>query len=317
MLFKIKTFTIDSLRFAGRKIGLSSKNLHNFDVSGIDASDIILKRLSSTKPFLVSRIGATEFNCLSAGLNNSNSLQSIVDYIRGKIDNYFIGEKIIKQANLSAGIFPKEKRIIERFVDLTINDIKEIDILGIWLKEEYLLKEKIAHLTKIPLADIEPYYHKNPWSKGLQGKKVLVIHPFEKSIQQQFFKRKLLFTDPHILPDFELLTIKAVQTLAEEKSKFRNWFEALEHMKNQMDVVDYDVAIIGCGAYGLSLGAHAKRMGKQAIHMGGATQILFGIKGARWDNHPIISKLYNEHWVRPLDDETPGKKNAVEDGCYW
>jgi hypothetical protein len=151
----------------------------------------------------------------------------------------------------------------------------------------------------------------------LQGKKVLVIHPFEKSIQQQFFKRKLLFTDPHILPDFELLTIKAVQTLAEEKSKFRNWFEALEHMKNQMDVVDYDVAIIGCGAYGLSLGAHAKRMGKQAIHMGGATQILFGIKGARWDNHPIISKLYNEHWVRPLDDETPGKKNAVEDGCYW
>jgi hypothetical protein len=69
MLFKIKTFTIDSLRFAGRKIGLSSKNLHNFDVSGIDASDIILKRLSSTKPFLVSRIGATEFNCLSAGLN--------------------------------------------------------------------------------------------------------------------------------------------------------------------------------------------------------------------------------------------------------
>lgn len=34
-----------------------------------------------------------------------------------------------------------------------------------------------------------------------------------------------------------------------------------------MDAYDYDVAIIGCGAYGMHLAAHAKRKGKIAIHL--------------------------------------------------
>ena len=50
-------------------------------------------------------------------------------------------------------------------------------------------------------------------------------------------------------------------------------------MKSQMDQTDYDIALIGCGAYGFPLAAHAKRMGKQAIHMGGSLQLLFGIRG--------------------------------------
>ena len=41
--------------------------------------------------------------------------------------------------------------------------------------------------------------------------------------------------------------------------------------------------------------------------MSGATQLLFGIKGKRWDDHPVISKLYNPAWVRP--DETEGISN--------
>ena len=46
--------------------------------------------------------------------------------------------------------------------------------------------------------------------------------------------------------------------------------------------IDFDTAIIGCGAYGFPLAAKLKAAGKQAFHMGGATQLLFGIKGSRW-----------------------------------
>ena len=60
-----------------------------------------------------------------------------------------------------------------------------------------------------------------------------------------------------------------------------------------------------------------KRSGRKAVHLGGATQILFGIKGKRWDAHEVISGLYNEHWVRPSTDETPQRKNVVEGGTYW
>lgn len=46
-------------------------------------------------------------------------------------------------------------------------------------------------------------------------------------------------------------------------------------------------------------------------------QVLFGIKGRRWDSHPFISTLYNEFWVRPRQNETPEGAIMVEGGCYW
>ena len=88
-------------------------------------------------------------------------------------------------------------------------------------------------------------------------------------------------------------------------------------MKKQVDAMDFDIAILGCGAYGLPLAAHIKRIGKKAVHMGGASQILFGIRGKRWEDHPVISKLFNEHWARPDENETPTNSKNVEDGCYW
>lgn len=167
------------------------------------------------------------------------------------------------------------------------------------------------------LEDMEPYDYDKPWSMALSGKKVLVVHPFAKSIELQYAKRKLLWDNQNVLPDFELKTIKAIQTIAGEKSSFNNWFEALDYIKKRMDETDYDVAIIGCGAYGFHLAAHAKRTGHVAIHLGGATQILFGIKGKRWENIPEVSKFFNEHWVNPLPEETPMNKDKVEGGCYW
>ena len=135
--------------------------------------------------------------------------------------------------------------------------------------------------------------------------------------KKQYQNRRYLWQNPDVLPDFELKTIKAVQTIAGETSEFNTWFDALHYMEQQMDALDYDVAIIGCGAYGFSLAAHAKRMGKKAIHLGGATQILFGIKGKRWDDLPAVNKFYNEYWVYPSADETPKHKDRVEGGCYW
>ena len=81
--------------------------------------------------------------------------------------------------------------------------------------------------------------------------------------------------------------------------------------------IDFDVALIGCGAYGMPLAANLKKAGKQAIHMGGVLQIMFGIKGKRWDSDPIVSKLYNASWIRPSDSEKPGIANKIEGGCYW
>ena len=84
--------------------------------------------------------------------------------------------------------------------------------------------------------------------------------------------------------------------------------------------IEFDIAIIGCGAYGLPLAAKIKKSGKQAIHLAGATQLLFGIKGKRWEENADFSyvrKWFNEEWVYPSDEDKLENGNCVEGGCYW
>jgi hypothetical protein len=93
-------------------------------------------------------------------------------------------------------------------------------------------------------------------------------------------------------------------------------------MKAQIDSHDYDVCLIGAGAYGFPLAAHVKRMGKKGFHMGGSLQLLFGIIGKRWESAEYndtynYSRLINEHWVRPGDSEKPDGAQKVEGACYW
>ena len=76
-------------------------------------------------------------------------------------------------------------------------------------------------------------------------------------------------------------------------------------MKDEISNKKFDIALIGCGAYGLPLAGHVKRLGKIGIHMGGCLQLLFGIKGKRWDNNPSVNKFYNDNWVRPSNNDIP------------
>lgn len=249
-----------------------------------------------------------------------NELITTVECIRAELQ----GKKIIsdKTINLmcnNAGFFPPTSDKLIEFSHMMRDVLCDVDLLGVWnnKQEDLVVKEYMANSELCELRGLEPYYFEDAWSKALAGKKVLVIHPFSNSIEYQFKQKEKVYPS-NILPDFTLITQRAIQTAAGEKdSRFTDWFEALEYMYNEAMKIDFDIAIIGCGAYGLPLAVKLKQSGKKAIHMGGATQILFGIKGKRWDNHPIISKLYNESWIRPLDDERPQGSKNIENGCYW
>ncbi|MGH8020715.1 MAG: hypothetical protein ACREIA_21005, partial [Opitutaceae bacterium] len=107
------------------------------------------------------------------------------------------------------------------------------------------------------------------------------------------------------------------QSLARNRIGFRTWFEAFDDLRDRVAATSFDVALVACGAYGLPLAAAIKRMGRQAIHLGGSLQLMFGIRGRRWDAWPSISSLLNEHWTAPLDTERPPRFWRVEGGCYW
>ena len=119
------------------------------------------------------------------------------------------------------------------------------------------------------------------------------------------------------MPDFELITYKTVQTNAGGECDYSNWFEALNGMFEEIKKINFDIAIVGCGSYGLPLAAKIRKLDKQVIHLAGATQILFGIRGARWDVRPEMQKYFNSYWVRPIESERPKNAKEVEGGCYW
>ena len=273
-----------------------------------EGNDLIAKRLATPEPVMIARIGKTELNCL-------------VNYlaIREK-GGHCYRKRVKKDMDIYSGFFPATDEMLNRFCEEFLGHLHQADVLGVWFNkgEDRICHAHCPDAHLVRLRSLEPYYHEQPWSAMLRDKKVLVIHPFQQTIISQYTNnRERLFADQAVMPPFHLETIRAVQSIAGTASNFATWFDAYDHMCREMESKDFDIAIIGAGAYGLPLAAHAKKLGKKAVHLGGATQILFGIKGKRWDNHEVISKLYNEHWVRPSTEETPDGSNSVEGGCYW
>ena len=196
----------------------------------------------------------------------------------------------------------------------------EVDVLGLMQcpYEKYVVKKFMPGAVFAGLTDLEPYYYTSPWTKYLEGKKVLVIHPFSKTITYQYTaNREKIFKDDKVLPEFSLRTIIPPQTLCGNTGGYSSWSDALKALKEQVYAQSFDVAIIGCGSYGLPIGAFIKEMGKISVHLGGATQILFGVRGGRWDSMPIFQNMMNEFWVRPSEEERPPNWKKAEGGCYF
>lgn len=287
------------------------------DLKGAEAGAAIEKELLAPKPSMICRFGSTELSSLLGYLAQRRgiepSLANHIRYITGAIPSYGIDEDNVWTMSNLSGFFPQDRALLTRFGDLMMEDIKLVDILGTWRREERFFAKELEHVIKVELPDLEPFLHETPWSRVLEGRTVLVVHPFERSVREQYARRELIFADKRVLPPFELKTVRAVQTVAGNPTSFGSWFDALDYMKDRISATEFDVAIIGCGAYGFPLAAHVKRMGKKAVHMGGATQLMFGIMGNRWEGH----KLINEHWIRPDESERPEKAGIVEGACYW
>lgn len=284
------------------------------------ASDLIRERLAGDTPTMVARFGSTELACILNHLaveRRASTFRKSIDYIRGRDEAFWWNPATTLAMCVNSGFFPRDPKRLARYAELTLADLPQLDVLGSWLPGERLLGDRLTAVAKVHLRDLVPYFHRDPWSEVLEGRTVLVIHPFERSIREQYVRRRELFADPRVLPDFELKTLRAVQSLAGTKTPFADWFEAYESMCERIDAIDFDVAIIGCGAYGFPLAAHVKRLGKHAVHLGGATQYLFGIRAKAADDNPKMRALYTDAWVRPRDDERPANYLDVEGGRYW
>jgi len=266
-----------------------------------EASDSIRADILSGKPFDVIRMGLSELQTISVYTHST------------RIPGSWIYGMWVSE------LFHSEQEL-QRFVDLYIEAYGSADYMANWYSfkgEENLLKKYAPQATYCSSLVVEPYYLANPWIDALSGKKVLVVNPFTDTIRSQYERRMDIYPNG-LLPEFDLRLVQSVwYNTKGGNDRFGSWFDALEYMKSKVAETDFDIALLGCGPFGTPLTSYIKSLGKQAIYIGGAVQILFGIRGSRWDSVPAISQMYNDAWVSPGSDNKPVTTEHLDNDCYW
>jgi hypothetical protein len=273
---------------------------------------IIESHLKNKIGLAIGKIGANELNFLWIYHN--------------KITNKEMTDAYSFNLATGAGVYPNNYEYLVSFMKNNYESImSQIDIYAKWNQnkefESNLVSSKNPFHLNVDLKSLEPYYFQESlWTTLLANKKVVIISPFTDSIKTQYNNRNLIWKDsflPQFTPIYLQFPLSYYLVAETNRSKYpKNSDELLSKFQRELDTLDFDIALIGAGVYGLPLAAHCKKLGKIGFHLGGATQILFGVKGMRWRNQNLEKANY-QYWIEPSKSETPEYKNLCEEGCYW
>ncbi len=284
------------------------------------SNDYIIKKLQSNKKFLISRMGAgAETNvvylCTIHGIDKIYTKQFYKLFIQLSIEN---------------GIYNLTKNSLSRYVKLYKETIEKSDSLAVFInlmvtQQKYFVENN--KLETLYSRVLEPFYcckdNIKPWSHYLLGKKVLIVNPFVDSFQQQLKNNFQIFKDPEkklFLDEQEFVFYKTYNTSA-GNALHENWEKTYDMMCDDISKLDFDIALLGCGGYGLPLSNYIhEKLDKSVIYIGGGLQLLFGVMGARWENVPMWKDIIKENqtkFIRPSKEEQIENKERVEGGCFW
>ena len=271
-----------------------------------EANLLLYNRLLQRVPLLAGKLGSVESRLLGEHRYGSGWPSRFSGRTR-------------RQAHQNAGIFPVDDRSLAAVAEELWTALHSIELLGCWpVDYQARLFMDIPQLPwRCEMPDLEPFGYGLPWSSALAGQRVLVLHPFVDSLRHQWSRREALFPDHPVLPDFEAHFLATPMTIQGAEYEFGSWTEALECTWERIQGLCFDVALIGGGAYSLPLAMRIRQMGRSAIHLGGALQLMFGVFGQRWERFASQRALFTAAWIRPLPSDRPANYQAVENGCYW
>jgi hypothetical protein len=290
-------------------------------LEGSNAFAKVRDELTGSSPAAIGKLGTIE-------------LELAYYRFKTKRDQRPIPEQLLVPLCRNAGMFPPTQETALKIADELLKSLLFFTTTSPWwaVSQSLELYNTLSRSANfVALQALECFLSPNPdhwWtSKIPSNTKVLVISPFSSSIERQIPNLdKIWVARPGLWnPTTQFKTIKfplsyGTQSKEIQKEMTDRWSDSLGLLawaKEQMDSIDYDIVMIGAGIYSLPLMAFAKQRGKKAIHLGGSTQLFFGIRGGRWDTMADFQSLFNEHWIRPALEERPVNYASVEKGCYW
>ena len=241
-----------------------------------------------------------------------------------------INEKYLNSSVNLNGIYSTTNDIskFESFCEHYHNAIQNADVMASFVTtiqdiQSFFVKKYC--LPQIHSRALEPFYvlqdGEIPWTHYLKDKTVLVINPFTDSFERQISNKFQMFRNKSIfLEDQTFLFYKSYQTIAGNHIH-NDWLETFTIMCNDIKDLNFDIALLGCGGYGLPLCDFIKtKLNKSAIYVGGGLQLMFGVMGKRWENIPMWKQIIHTEgckFIRPSDSETCSNHNSVDGGSYW
>jgi len=279
---------------------------------------IIQEALLASKGALIGRHGTIE-------------LTTLLQYQKKKN----IEPEILNTLQRNAGIFPSNYSYIMSWLTEYSNATSNADVMAAgWylplaLAELSLINTIAPNSKKIPLRSLEPYYSSvfsKSWTHALEGQSVAVVSSFAESMKNQIILKDSIWPTPSTSPlpnnvQWTFIRSYYSPTLASPRTQWpdpiQSWKDAVEYLETQVVESGARICLIGCGGLAMPLALRLKKRGIIAIVLGGSIQILFGIKGRRWESHSVISKFFNDTWIYPDSEEVPQNSKLIEGGCYW
>jgi len=295
-------------------------------ISILESNNYCIDLIKKNNPFVIGRLGTEVVPCFDFIYNNRLTYPIIL-------------------CN-NAGIYIKDINKVEECLQIFYfsyyKAIIESDAIGIFRKIPIIMNEEeyvVNSLKKKELASrsLEPFYVMmeggTPWTHFLLGKKVLIVSPFVESFKKQIANGFRMFKSDRdgndgndgnngdiFLEGQEFVFYKAYNTLA-GNHLHNSWYETFKIMCDDIKGLEFDIALLSCGGYGMPLCNFIKNdLKKSAIYIGGGLQLLFGVIGERWLNHPTILEIIKDNdtkFIRPSGDEIVNNNGVVERGCYW
>ena len=230
----------------------------------------------------------------------------------------------------NAGIFPANMYYKWREASITATQSANALVTG-WYEplceaEKAALDSWNTWAMKIPLRSLEPYYvdPNYRWTQFLSEQRVAVVSSFTETARKQVEHLSEIWGTNTMLPsDVEWHWVQTghAPSVAQGRNEWpphiHTWSQAVDHVVLEVIRSGARFALIGCGGLSMPIAKMLKERGIIAIVLGGAIQILFGIKGKRWEKHDTISKFWNDAWIWPSVNETPIGATGIEGGCYW
>jgi hypothetical protein len=260
-----------------------------------------LNKMSQDDGFFMGRISGSDYT-------------PVFEYCFLKLDIediYRIHYDFVRNFN---GYFDKETDEIKKidnfknYLEIMFTCYKECEILSNPCREIQINLENHKNNFNKLICSNKPILHYsyiesvspflNDFKIFAENKKVLIVSPFSESIKFQYHRKDFILKD-YIFPNFELITYDTPVTYNNDNDTLNhiesdNWIEQCQKMEDDIMKLNFDIALLSCGSYAMYLGnAISKKMNKKAIYIGGVLNVMFNIRGKRYEGDVNYNNIKN------------------------